>query len=96
MSATVHYSDGVDVYDEKIANEMIEEVTPKIYMTGEVAANYTITAKSLDDNSALFINGVEEIIAEPSLQKIYYNLYLVKNSGLFVCLRVYLFTCLLV
>ncbi len=81
VAANVYYGDGVDVYNERIANEMIEEIIPKIHVRGQVPANYTITATAMDTNTPLFINGYTEIIAEPTRERIDYNLYIVKSKG---------------
>ena len=60
---------------------MVEEVSPKIDMVNGKPANYTVTAINVNDNSPLFINGMEQIVVEPTAKKIDYNLYIVGNKG---------------
>ena len=80
-SANLYYSDGVESGNERIGHEMIEEIKPKIDFVNGVPANYTVTATNLADNSPLYINGKEQIVAVPSAQKMDYNLYLTKSKG---------------
>ncbi len=80
--ATVQYTDGQGSYNERLHNEMIEEVTPKIHMVNGVPDNYTVTSTEIEANTPLFINGYPQIIAQPTLQKIDYNLYIVKGKGM--------------
>ena len=80
-AANVYYSDGIESNNERVGHEMIEEIKPKIDLVNGIPANYTLTATSLADDSPLYINGREQLIAVPNTSKIYYNLYLTKNKG---------------
>ena len=80
--ANIYYSDGIESNNERIGNEMIEEIRPKLDFVNGLPANYTVTATNLADNSPLYINGKDQMVVYPSTQKIDYNLYLSASKGM--------------
>ena len=77
----VSYADGVGTFSERMNYHSTEELTPNIDLIDGVPANYTITAETDVGGTPLFVNGIEKVIAQPTRQKLDYNVYIVKSKG---------------
>lgn len=77
----MYYSDGIESGIERVGHDMVEEIRPRVDMVGGVPANYTISATNMDDNSPLFVNGMQQLTATPTTLKLDYNIYIGKNKG---------------
>lgn len=81
-TANVYYTNGIKSTNERVGRDMIEEIKPRIDKIAGVIANYTVTATSEENNAPLYINGREQIIAAPTTEKIFYDLYINNNKGI--------------